>query len=293
MKNILVLDIGGTKIDVGLVNQQNKLIWQKKYPTNCYRDGQAVLNNIIEIISQHYSSDLSTIYLAIAGQVDSIKKEVFFSPHFPKDLQKMIPLGKILKQKFNLPIFMDNDANCFTLGESYCGQGKEHNYVLGLTIGTGLGSGLTINKQLYRGRHNGIEFGHILIEKNNSLKHLENYLSGSGLINLYQQKKKQLLSTTEIIKRAQKKESMAQKSLKEFCYYLKLGITNAILSFDPDIVIVGGGLSQADLSWKKIFQEIKHNIPLPIYRQVKIVCSKAPDKMTLLGASLLTKNNLF
>ncbi|MCK4968702.1 MAG: ROK family protein [Candidatus Aenigmarchaeota archaeon] len=289
MKNVLALDIGGTKIDIGLVNQHNKLIWQKQYSTNCHQGGQMTLNHIIKIIDRHYSPDLSAICLAIAGQVDSIKKEVFFSPHFPKSLQKTIRLGKILKQKFHLPIFMDNDANCFTLGESYYGQGKQSNYVLGLTIGTGLGSSLVINKRVYRGHHNGIELGHILIKRNHSLKHLEYYLSGTGLTNLYLQKKKQLLSTTEIIKRAQKKELIAQASLKEFYDYLKLGIINAILGFDPDIVIVGGGISQTDLPWKKIFQEIKQSIPLPIYQQVKIVCSKAPNKMTLLGVSLLTK----
>ena len=286
--NRIGIDLGGTKIEGIMLNESGSIIERKRIPTNRNNGYEYIIDKIINLISdlQLMSKTDVTVGICTPGAISPNTGKI-------KNSNTVCLIGKPFKEdiesNINCKIKMDNDANCFTLGESYYGQGKQSNYVLGLTIGTGLGSSLVINKRVYRGHHNGIELGHILIKRNHSLKHLEYYLSGTGLTNLYLQKKKQLLSTTEIIKRAQKKELIAQASLKEFYDYLKLGIINAILGFDPDIVIVGGGISQTDLPWKKIFQEIKQSIPLPIYQQVKIVCSKAPNKMTLLGVSLLTK----
>jgi glucokinase len=290
------IDVGATKIAVGLVGPGGKILKQEKLLTEVNKGPKAVLRNIINAASIFYAPKVKAIGLGIAGQMNPWQGQAFFGPNFPKALQKNINLAKMLKKEFKVPVFLDNDANCFALAEAVYGAGKKYKYVVGVTFGTGLGSGTVINKKLYRGRDNSIELGHIIIDKAKDALvcgcgktgHLESYASGRGIAKIYRKLTGKKKPTTQITAMAWQGNKRAKQAVDQACSALSIGLANFIVSFNPDIIVVGGGLMKVGIAWQKIVRRTKGLIPFPIYKGTKIVKSQLGDKAGILGAALIT-----
>lgn len=275
-KLILGIDVGGTYFKYGLVNSQGKITNFQQTATP--KSKREIINLLIKIISL-YHHQISKIGIGFPGQVDIKTGRVINVSNLPLSLANT-PLIKLIKQKINLPIKIDNDARCFALAEAVRGAGKNYQVVIGITIGTGVGSGIVINKKLFYGRGNAGEFGHQFIDYRKA-KNLEDY-SGAGRLRLtpadYQ----------GLEKLARQKNQVASKFWHNLGLVLGFGCLNLIHFFDPDIIVMGGKQTRAfKLFYPVMMKTIKKYCRT---RPPKIIKSTMIDKAGVIGATLLFKS---
>lgn len=262
MKNTLVLDIGATKTEVAVLNPQGKFINQARFPTYADKNKIKILDNLWGIIKLHKNHyQIKNIGIAFAGHVDADKGEIIQTTNFHSSF-KHIPIKKLIKNKFNLPAALDNDVNCFALGEAVYGIGKKFKVIFGVTLGTGIGGALIYDKKVYHGKNNlAGEVGHTFIKDE---KTFEQLAAGPA----YHRHHRTALEVK----------------------YLARGFSNIINSFDPEIIIVGGGLSNLP---KLITRAEKATCKLLHYKATQctpIKKSRLGHRANLLGAFYLANN---
>ena len=151
MKYIIGVDLGGTNIKTGLVSSYGKIIKKYEAKTQANKGTKKVISNIIKTIDEVKSEKVFGIGIGSPGPFD-YKNGIITKPgNLPF---RNVPLKKIIQTKFKIKTFLDNDANCFALAEAIFGQGKKYENVVGITLGTGIGGGIVINKKIFHGRNN-------------------------------------------------------------------------------------------------------------------------------------------
>jgi glucokinase len=295
LKEIIGIDVGGTKISGGLVCHK-KIVKQKTVIVK--EGGRFLLEQILDIAQGLKTPRTKAVGIGLPGQIDPQKGVLHFCHHYP-DAKLHLPVAPYLKTKLKLPVFIDHDLNCFVAAEATMGQGKKYPVVAGLTIGTGLGFGLAVNREIFRGGHNLVEFGHTVIQPNGlkcacgGFGHLESYVSGKAMVYLYKKKTGRSINTFKIVADAKSGKKAALSVLKEISDYLAIGLANIIYSYNPDIVVIGGGLSTVDLLIKPACQKVKKLLRYPDQRKTKIVKSKTPYQSNILGAALITNRHKY
>jgi glucokinase len=153
-----------------------------------------------------------------------------------------VPLQKILARRFRVPVCVDNDANCFALGELHFGVGRGYQNLIGLIVGTGLGAGVVINGKLYSGSHGGAgEFGSLPFKE----KDLEHYCSGRFFQREFG------LDGATIYERAVKGDHQARAMFAAFGDDFAHAIMALLYAYDPEIIVLGGSVSKAYPYFKK------------------------------------------
>ena len=232
-KNILGIDIGGTNINAGILKEG---ILSKVFSKEVNAKGSeaSVLNDLFSVIDEMIDSSIDGIGIGVPGLIDFENEWVFDVVNIPS--WKKIPLKKIIEAKYGLPVLINNDANCFALGEFYFGKGKGYNSMVGLTIGTGLGSGLILNKKLYSGKYSGAgEFGMVPY-----LDHCyEYYASGQFFKNVYN------TSGEVTFKNALNGDQQSIIMFEEMGKHLGNAIKMIQYALDVEIIIIGGSVRHA------------------------------------------------
>lgn len=151
------IDLGGTYIRGGLVIEIDLQQFLSK-TINAAGSMEEVLDELFSLTDLLINPAVKSIGIGVPGLVDINHGMVYDVVNIPS--WKELPLQNLLQERYQVPIFINNDANCFALGEYYFGQNKLTDNMIGLTIGTGLGTGLILNKKLYSGKNGGAgEFG--------------------------------------------------------------------------------------------------------------------------------------
>jgi len=257
MKLPLSIDVGGTSIKVGLFDNNGKLLKKYSVPTIITKgnDERNVINQIIDIIyKEKDENDILSVGIGMPGPVvDGIVLGAH-NLHLNE-----INLQNIIKTEFpDLYIKVLNDANAACLGEAKFGSGFGYKNIVLITIGTGIGCGIMINNKIIEGKSGSTgELGHICVEKDGLLCKcgktgcLEKYASASAISNLatrrYNEYGKSVEEVTceEVFKDYERGFNPAIQAVNEACYYLAIGIGNIINILNPDIIIIGGGVSEA------------------------------------------------
>ncbi len=294
-KYTLGLDIGGTKIQAGLVSKENR-ITRKKQVIYLRKNKLSVLHGIYETIDSIFSSGVGAIGIGITGEVDTSSGVVKYSPNLPGDW-KNVKLKKILRKKYGVPVSIDNDAHCIALAEAYFGAGRNYPVVASLTIGTGVGFSLIINGRIYRGANNIIEFGHT-ITGNLAQKcscglrgHFEALVSGPAMTREYK-KLTGLTKTPQNIEIAARHgDRRAQKIFKEMSTNLARGLANVIHSYNPSIIVLGGGLGRVDILTDPAIKQVRNYIKYPGLKNTKIVKTSLKYDAGILGTAMITRKN--
>jgi predicted NBD/HSP70 family sugar kinase len=287
------VDIGGTKIQAGLVSAKNKIIVSQRFPMD-QRNKKAAIDSIITAIQALMSPGIRAIGIGITGHVDAISGVVHHSANLPKDWRN-VPLKKILEKKFKKPVTIDNDGHCIALAEATHGAGKNHPIVLGMTIGTGIGCGLVINKKVYHGANNIIEIGHTIISDKHALCHCGGYghfealVSGPAMERRYFELTGQHKKARAIEDEAKDNKKAAKSVFHEMSDYLARGLANTLNSYNPDIIILGGGLGKVPLLVQPAIRQIQKYIFYSSLLKAKIVASHLKYDAGILGAALITK----
>ena len=177
---------------------------------------------------------IPAIGIGVPGLVNAGEKMVYDVVYIPS--WKEVPLQKWMQDRYQIPVFVDNDANCFALGEFYFGKGKGVNSMIGLTVGTGLGSGIIIDKKLYSGKNGGAgEFGMI-----DYLDHsCEYYASGQFFENVYK------MNGEEVFKNAKEGNAIAIKMYEEMGTHLGNAIKMILYALDVELIVLGGSVRHA------------------------------------------------
>ena len=294
-QDIIGIDAGGTWIKGGLV-RNNKIIKFSKVPVK--NQGKFLMRAITDLISLLITPHTKTIGLALPGNIDPKRGILHYCHHYPKS-PRHLKVAKALQQKFKIPAYTDHDLNCFTLAEAVVGQGKKYPIVAGVTLGTGFGFAFTVNQKIYHGSQNIIEFGHTIVQKGGARckcggsGHLESYVSGKALISLYKKKTGRQKDTYQIVTAAQKGEKTALSTLGTMSDYLAVGLANIIYSYNPHIIVIGGGLSAVSKLVNPARQKVKKLLLYPEQLKTKIVKSKTPYQSNILGAALITNQKKY
>ncbi|MGZ5135276.1 MAG: ROK family protein [Flavitalea sp.] len=233
MKNetILGIDLGGTNLRGGLVKENilTGIISQRIESSNT---AEEMLHVLYKFTDGLINSSVKAIGIGVPGLTDNgIVYDVMNIPSW-----KEIALQSFMQERYNVPVFINNDANCFALGEFYFGKGQGNDSLVGLTIGTGLGSGIIINKKLHTGNHCGAgEFGMIPYLD----QCYEYYASGQFFQNVYGE------NGEDIFKRATQSDTTALNMYEDMGSHLGNAIKTILFALDINLIVLGGSVRKA------------------------------------------------
>ena len=300
-KTILGIDIGGTKIAAALVSSGKLLtsVYTARTPR-----GEKILNVVGQFYKKLSAKNLiSGIGISTAGMVSDSGRIVGSTGNIPG--WQGTKVKEILQKKYHLPVVVENDANAAAYAEYQIGSARGANPLLMITLGTGVGGGVVVNGRLVRGAHfAGGEIGHVKLSYTKqrhctcgSYDCLEAYASGNGLLALikhYFPDKYKKISTRDLFKLAnsKKKDSIfAIRAVEDWHFYIALGICNLFQVFDPEKIILSGGLSE-EINIKHLSNETGKLLLPALKRAVHIEKSKLGNNAGLLGAALLASQSL-
>lgn len=242
---LIGLDLGATNIRGGLVFG-NKLSQIQSKRIRSSGTVEEVLEDIYSVIDKLKDAEVTAIGIGVPSVVDVEQGIVYDVQYIPS--WKEVHLKKILEARYGVPVFVNNDANCFVLGELYFGNGIGMQNLIGLTIGTGLGAGVIINHHLFAGPNCGAgEFGMV-----DYLDHcFEYYCSGQYFQNVYQ------LDGQIVFEKAKAGDKQAQLYYAEMGTHLGNAIKMILYTYDPSLIIFGGSVRHAypyfqETMWQRI-----------------------------------------
>ncbi len=285
----LALDIGGTKIEGVIVNSKYKVLERCRVPTLAHESKKVVLNQILEVVEKMMTPEIEGVGFSIAGFLDD-KGTWLNSPNIP-DVNGM-KLRKYLEKRIDVPIAIENDADCFALAEHRFGAGKGTTNMLGVIWGTGIGCGIIINNKLYQGSRGGAgEIGQMVIDSkkpgvhNYAFGDFEGWCSGPHIVARYKKAGGKLKNATaDSIHYS--REAVAKKQTAITLEKMGTGLANLCAIFNPDAIVLGGGVSNVTF-YPEIRKAVKQYGRPHLVKNVKILKNKLGDSSGVLGAASL------
>ncbi len=265
MKNFAVIDVGGTSVKFYFLSVREKKIRIKREisPTTSLSTPVRFINKL-RAISQKIGK-VEGVVIGIPGEYDKHSGKLLTSPNIHR--WKGFNLKKAIQENISENLFVENDVNLITMGEIEKGVGKKlKNFIL-LAIGTGLGGGIVVNGEVITGRGGGAgEIGHILIHPYGELCGcgrrgcLEAYASGSGIVKSYKRLggKYDIDTSEKVYKLAKEGDPLAISAFKTMGRYLGWGIGNLINIFEPDGIVLTGGVASAKDLFLPALKEAVH-----------------------------------
>lgn len=271
----LAIDLGGTNIRIGQV-LNGEIIKRHQEEITHKNDLSLSLDQVKKNIKEMITPNVESIGIGVPSAVDVVKGIVYNVTNIPSWVE--VPLKSILEEEFKIPVYINNDVNCFTLAEHRYGKGKGYSSVVGITIGTGLGAGLIINNKLYAGNNAGAgEIGMLQYLD----RDLEFYCSSSFFSEIHHTTGK------DLFQEAQNGNEQSLAIWDEFGKHISQAIKYIMLAYDPEIVIIGGSISLASSFFKKAMFKGISNFAFPkTVERLRIEFTQNIDN-NIIGASLL------
>lgn len=283
------IDLGGTKMHGILMNQKFEIVREIKVLTEAKKGFQPVLQKLFDMVDYLKDAHTSAIGIGLAGPLDHEKGILYQAPNLVG--WKNVQIKKIFEKQFGLRTCIENDAKCFALAEYTLGAGKGMKNMVGMTLGTGIGSGIIINGELYRGRDNiAGEIGHMTIDFKGhpcscgNQGCLERYASGTAIVErtlrrIKENKIKTNLQKTGLTARmvvaaAKEGDPLAVHIMQDTGKYFGIGIANIINILNPDIIVLGGSASKALPIYKKKMMETIRERAFSPGNKIKVVRQK-------------------
>ena len=309
----LGVDLGGTRIKIGLVDEGGHLLIMKKFPTKVHLGREALIRRILQLVGTFLKDPLClenpprVIGLGAAGMIDIRNGVVEVSPNFPD--WRRVPLGRKMKEVHGLATYLDNDANVVTYGEKWAGAGRDLKNFACLTLGTGVGGGLVLDGRLWYGSHgSGPEIGHMTIRPNGdrclcgNRGCLETLASATWLVKkALRIKKKQSVEKNprsgflsqagsfdakDLLNWAQQGDRDCLRLYRQLGESLGIAIANLVHILSLEGIILGGGVSRAGTIFLPYLEkEFKKRLTLIPPEKIHIRISELQEKSGVLGAA--------
>lgn len=312
----LGIDLGGTNIAIGLVNEHYEIVLKDKVPTGAARPTNEIMDDMANLCRSIVEragvtfEDVASVGVAAPGSIDPANGYVRYSnnikmTNFPmvEELKKRLPVEKV---------FIENDANAAALAEAKAGAGKGCSDLIMITLGTGVGGGIVIGGKLYSGfNYSGAELGHTVIEFGGKPctcgRHgcFEAYSSATGLINMTKEKMTEdvnslmwdlardnleNVSGRTAFNAAKKGDRSAKQVVDMYIKYLACGLTNMVNIFQPEVLCIGGGVcGEGDYLLKPLTKTIRRleygGATQTNFSQIKI--AELGNDAGIIGAAIL------
>ena len=293
MSKVIGVDIGGTKILSAIVDENGNTIKTVRVPSEGKEGRDRILYHLYQTIEELISRDIMGIGIGTAGQVDPDTGVIVTATPNLKDWAGT-PLKDIIEDRFNLPTYVDNDGNVAALGEWWIGGGRGARCLLCLTIGTGIGSGIVYEGKVFRGAKGvGAELGHMSIKYDGircncgGIGCIEAYASGPALMKKLQEKGKFFETPDEIQQAAESGDRIVLEAVKEIGVLLGYAMVSFINIFNPDIILLSGGVSNLGDFLIGPVGDIVDTYALPGGRDVKIGRAVLGENAGVIGAAAL------
>jgi len=310
---VLAIDLGGTKIITAIVSANGQIVAKERYPTLADEGPQAVINRLLSAVDNILNlknidpSQLNSISIAAAGGIDVARGLVTSSPNLPD--WHNVPLRDIVSDRYGVSTFLLNDASATALGEHRFGAGRGVNNLILLTVGTGIGGGIIIDGRLYNGPSGSAgEIGHMTIDVNGprcvcgNIGCLELLVSGTSIERearrrIAQGERSSLvevvagrmedITAEEIGVAARGGDSLALDIIAEAATYLGVGLVNLVNIFNPEMIIVGGGVAELGELLLEPARQVVRERAFPVStRAVRIVPAELGDEAGVRGAAV-------
>jgi glucokinase len=309
------VDIGGTKVAAGVVDGYGRIV-QRLLAATPSHSPVAVEDTITSVVEQlRRNHRVETVGIGAAGWVDTDQAVVRFSPHLA---WRQEPLKQRLQERIDLPLIVDNDANAAAWAEYRFGAGRGASVMVCITLGTGIGGGLVLNGQLFRGSYGMAgEWGHMIAVPGGHLCECgnrgcwEQYASGNALV----RDTRELVSSGSpvvqglleavggadaitgpaITEAAVNGEPLARELLADIGRWLGVGIANLVAALDPELIVIGGGVSAAgDLLLLPAREAFARTLTGRGFRpQARLELATFRNDAGLIGAADLARHSLF
>ncbi|MBE4940074.1 ROK family protein [Bacillus thuringiensis] len=283
MKEYIAFDIGGTQIKYGIVSEIGRVLKRKTVATEIHLGGEQIIQKLIyvsqKIMNEH---TIAGIGISTTGIVD-INKGIVTGDADHISGYSTIPIIDRLQEILKVPVSIDNDVNCAAFGEKWNGSGREKDNFIMLTIGTGIGGAIFIDGELYRGHSfSAGEWGNMLIEG----KTFEEVASISGLIRLVRKYKgKGEWNGKRIFELYDKGDREVAQAVGIFFKHLAIGISNLAYIFNPETIIIGGGITDRGNEFlKEVKEEISKYLNQEIYNNCEIELAQNGNCAGMIGA---------
>lgn len=295
--NFIVFDVGGTAIKFGMVDKNFNVLFSEEIPTKKYENSDNMVMTAMDVKLQEYKGQYDAIGISTAGQVDFLNGVI-------NDGVGNIPnynhsnLRGTFEAKYGVPVAVDNDVNSAGIGEAHFGAGRGHNDFLCLTYGTGVGGCIYINGDVYRGsKYAGGEFGHMATHKDGRLCTCgrigcyEAYAACRVFTNSVSERMGKPMNGREIFEPENLKNPIIIDEIDKWEDEIALGLRNLCYIFNPELVILGGGIMSEDLLIGHIREKVDAQLE-PNYKHVKIEKAQLGNKAGMLGAAYLASERL-
>ena len=305
---ILGVDLGGTNIVVGAMPFDGLAeLSMRSLPTRAEEGADAVVTRIVEMIEdcmRQTCADTGAsrdnfvgVGIGAPGPLDRETGILIVAPNLG---WRDFPLRRAVSDRVGLPATLDNDANCATVGEWWCGAARGHRNVVGITIGTGIGGGLILDGKLYHGASDAAgEIGHMTIDSTGrrcscgNYGCLEAYASGpaiaerareslavngaSRLLELAEGDPKRITAQT-VFDAAKQGDPTALEVVRDTAKFLGIGISNLLNIFNPDMVVIAGGVTQAG---EALFEPLRAEVRKRAFKPAVDACEIVPGILPL------------
>jgi glucokinase len=316
---VLAIDLGGTKIAAALIAPDNRVMDRTHSPTLVSEGLQPVIDRIFAMIDRLLSqcttdaAQLDGIAIAAAGAIDTDKGLITSSPNLPG--WSNVPLRDMVRERYGVDSCLVNDANAAALAEHRLGAGRGTNNLIYLTVSTGIGGGIIVNGELYSGISGCAgELGHMTIDANGpecdcgNVGCLEVFASGKAVAGEAKRRIKQGgqsrltdivsgnlegITAEKVAMAAQGGDRLAMEVISRAAGYLGVGMVNLVNIFNPEMIVVGGGLSKmGELLLGPARQVVKQRVFPLCAGAVRIVTAELGDDAGVLGAAIYARQQI-
>lgn len=305
-RTVIGIDLGGTNISAARADFQGRIFKEVKIKAEAKKGAETVLKNILTAARAVMHPSVTAIGLGSPGLIDPVRGLTPY-PAFNIPGWQNFPLMTRMQKALKLPVAIDNDANMAALGEAWLGGGRGYKAVALFTLGTGIGGGIIVDGQVFRGAQNRVaEFGQICVDAYGKKLigmlrgPVELYASADAVAKRarehlgrhpYSSLSKKFgacpekLTAKDVCDHARKKDPLAEEVLDVATQYLASAIGTVMAIIDPDCIVMGGGLSLAgDVFMKRLRANLADDRAFKPYLDCRIATAKLGDKAGLIGA---------
>ncbi len=312
MELIVGLDLGGTYLKAALGDKTGTLLHKGKRPSAADAPAQAIFENMFAAVEElmevarRQGRKVRAVGVGSPGVIDVDRGRLLGqSPNLPHWVD--VDIAGVMSKRFGLPVVADNDANLMTLAEVTLGAGRGCRHAVCLTVGTGIGGGLFLNGEIYRGSHYaGAELGHTLVEFDGlpcpcgGRGCLEQYASAPAAVREYRarlqaggKRAPEGADTKWIFARAKEGEPEALAAVEHISRYLGAGIASFANALNPAVVIIGGGVAEAGSFFiKRVAAAVRERAMPTAWKNLRIRKAKLGNDAGVIGAILLAAKAL-
>jgi len=298
---VIGIDIGGTKIAVGLVDDQGTISERHVQPTPAH-SGDAVVAACIEAAKPLLAHQPRAAGIGTAGQVDTEQGRITFGNGNIKGWTGM-PLGTQIGEALGLPVCVENDVNAMAFAEMRMGAGRGFKHALCITVGTGIGGCFILHGRPWPGAHtSGGEVGHLIADLDAPASPgmmsgaLEKFCSGPALERIYTAESPDSDAAAptlrEIAERAFGGEALAKRVIKQGAARLGRCLGGLLVVLDPELLVVGGGVPNIGPLWWDEMEAALRSTPVPGVQEMALRKAELGVDAVLVGASELARDRL-